>query len=156
MSVFHGFADTLPMLRNKLSEQWASKASFKLPALGEGYLGSDAVIGANNAVHAQITIRATHVIRTTCSHVVRVITHQSHPHSCWQYADCSGASAMRRTARTNSATGTRGAHMYLICGNNCVLTWSQACLKIRTCALTMRVPWGHFVIWVSSQCYRGS
>ena len=51
MSVVYGFADTLVMLKKKLSERRASKARFKLSTLIEEYLGSDAMIGAHNAVY---------------------------------------------------------------------------------------------------------
>lgn len=50
-SVVHGFADTLPMLKNKLTERRSSKASFKLSTLAEEYLGSEAAIGAHNALN---------------------------------------------------------------------------------------------------------
>ncbi|XP_071581489.1 uncharacterized protein [Temnothorax nylanderi] len=50
-SVVNGFADTLPMLKNKLTERRASKASFKQFTLAEEYLGSEAAVGAHNALY---------------------------------------------------------------------------------------------------------
>lgn len=48
-SVVH--ADILPMLKNKLTERRASKASFKQSTLVQKYLGSEAAIGAHNALY---------------------------------------------------------------------------------------------------------